>query len=143
MNEVRLGGGPNLTYMLGRGSSPVDWCEGNYLHNSFIAETGNTVTNLVFLLYTPLLVFLSGQFARNIHRGIYIIWALYAFVGLSSAYFHATLSLLGQLLDELSILWLIASAFSMLIPSENFPNFIKRNRGHLPDGLGWLRYDAR
>ena len=47
-----------------------------------------------------------------------VVLGLMMLVGLSSVYFHATLSLLGQLVDELSILWLMASAFGYWLPQR-------------------------
>ncbi|XP_026735476.1 alkaline ceramidase-like [Trichoplusia ni] len=52
-------------------------------------------------------------------------------VGMSSAYFHATLSLVGQLLDELSILWVFIAAFAMFLPKRHFPTFLGGNRRRL------------
>lgn len=40
-------------------------------------------------------------------------------------YFHMTLSYVGQLLDELSILWTLAVAYSFWYPRVYFPRFIK------------------
>ena len=84
-----------------RGSSPLDWCEENYIFTPLIAEFFNTVSNSIFLIMPPFLMYLHKPYAVSIGPGINIIWFLLMVVGASSAYFHATLSLLGQLLDEI------------------------------------------
>ena len=48
-------------------------------------------------------------YASIMGPGIHIVWLLLMVVGASSAYFHATLSLFGQLMDEIAILWTIMS----------------------------------
>lgn len=48
-------------------------------------------------------------------------------------YFHMTLSYVGQLLDELSILWTLAVAYSFWYPRVYFPRCIKSrydSQGH-------------
>lgn len=86
-----------------------------------LTPTRRQVSNFVFVLSSPVLLCLSQNYANNVSRGIYVIWLLFAVVGLTSAYFHATLSLLGQLLDELSILWLLSAAFAMWLPRDRYP----------------------
>lgn len=54
--------------------------------------------------------------------GIHLIWILLFIVGLSSAYFHATLSLIGQLLDEVAIIWVFMAAFTIFYPTKFLPN---------------------
>lgn len=53
----------------------------------------------------PILIYLFKDYGKHVHPGIHIVWIMLIVVGISSAYFHATLSLVGQLLDEISIIW--------------------------------------
>ncbi|NXL90695.1 ACER1 ceramidase, partial [Alectura lathami] len=48
--------------------------------------------------------------------------------GIFSIYFHMTLSYVGQLLDELSILWTLAAAYSFWYPKIYFPRCIKSRK---------------
>ncbi|XP_066583740.1 alkaline ceramidase [Prorops nasuta] len=110
------------------GSSPVDWCEGNYNVSSDIAEFMNTFSNVLFVLFPPVLMHLFKDYGRFVNPGIHVIWVLLMIVGISSAYFHATLSLMGQLLDELTILWVYMAGFCMFYPRRYFPTIVQNDR---------------
>ena len=80
-----------------------------------VAEFWNSTSG--FLLCFPLVPLAAHAF-RPMHRhrlrrdgsrspGLLILWALMAAAGVGSAWFHASLSLAGQLLDELSVIWVI------------------------------------
>lgn len=77
-------------------SSSIDWCEDNYQVATYIAEFLNTISNIP-------IVFLSYYGFLNYPNSL-SLWMLMAAIGVSSAYFHATLSELGQILDEEAIL---------------------------------------
>lgn len=110
------------------GSSPVDWCEENYLFSPNIAEFVNTISNILFLLFPPILIVLFKEYGKYVNPGIHLVWVLLIVVGLCSAYFHATLSFVGQLLDEIAILWVFMAGFSLFCPKRYYPKFCHRDR---------------
>ncbi|XP_004714298.1 alkaline ceramidase 1 [Echinops telfairi] len=111
-------------------SSEVDWCEINFQYSELVAEFYNTISNVTFLILGPLMMFLMHPYAKQRTLYVHCIWILFVVIGLFSTYFHMTLSFLGQLLDELSILWLLASGYCIWMPRCYYPAFIRKNRTH-------------
>ncbi|XP_068176119.1 alkaline ceramidase 1 [Antennarius striatus] len=106
-------------------SSDVDWCEDNYKHSENVAEYFNTMSSFIFFIISPIMLYLFHPYAKERHLAIHLVWIMMIFVGIFSAYFHMTLSFMGQMLDELSILWVLAVGYSMWFPRKLFPFFIK------------------
>ncbi|KAG8454734.1 hypothetical protein GDO86_001088 [Hymenochirus boettgeri] len=111
-----------------RESSEIDWCEDNYLYSEYVAEYYNTVSNVIFLVVGPLMMYLLHPYACTRSLAVHLVWLMFTVVGFFSIYYHMTLSYLGQLMDEISILWVIAVGYSVWFPRPYFPNFIKNRK---------------
>jgi len=71
------------------------------------------------------------SFGNHITSGIYVLLLTLVVIGIASAYFHATLSLLGQMLDEVSIAWILCLSYSFLTPNHYRPHILSGIYGHL------------
>lgn len=83
---------------------------------------------MLFFVFPPLLIYLFRQYARQVSPGVNLVWILLAVVGAGSVYFHATLSLVGQLIDEIAIIWVFMAALALWWPKRFMPLFLEQNR---------------
>jgi alkaline ceramidase len=100
-------------------SSPISWCEENYEMLLYICEFYNTLTGLAYVFSGILFrmnlkkvfgnrITLENYKNLNINEKYYIsVYLIHILIGIFTMYFHGTLSLIGQLLDEFSIFVLI------------------------------------
>ena len=97
---------------------------------SFIAEFWNTVSNVLFIIIPPIMINRFRPYENELNMPIRYVWALLMTVGIGSIYFHSTLSLAGQLLDEIAILWVVLAAWALFIPetvvTSIFPRWFTR-----------------
>eukprot|EP00953_Heterococcus_sp_UTEX-ZZ885_P040268 20595-Heterococcus_DN1.PRE.1 len=70
-------------------SSSVDWCEENYMHSHYVAETWNTVTS--FIIAVAGLVAAHSARACGAEFRYELLGYLLCIVGLGSIAFHAAL----------------------------------------------------
>ncbi|XP_028672490.2 alkaline ceramidase 1 [Erpetoichthys calabaricus] len=106
-------------------SSEVDWCEDNFQFSEEVAEFYNTVSSASFFIFAPIMMYLLHPYAKERTHAVHLVWLMMMIVGVFSAYYHMTLSYMGQLLDELSILWVLAIGYTLWFPRHRFPFFIK------------------
>lgn len=97
-------------------SSDLDWCEMNYLYSNNIVEFYNTISNLpyIFLSIIGVIAF-NNMPCENTDK---IMYGSLCVIGCTSFYFHMTLSLFGQLLDECSIVFLLVNALIMCVKDK-------------------------
>jgi hypothetical protein len=110
------------------GNSTVDWCEGNYVISSVIAEFWNTLSGLAIFasaLYWRLNnpKAFQGSYTKHFRN---IFWYLVV-VSLGTALFHGTLLYKYQLLDELPML-LIAIEYARFLARLRTTNVCVNNK---------------
>ncbi|XP_078481361.1 alkaline ceramidase 2 [Ciona intestinalis] len=113
-------------------SSKIDWCEPNYVVSTNIAEFWNTLSNIPMLIIPLILIYLYKDYSLKVlHcRFVNVVWALLVLTAIGSAYFHATLSLLGLFVDEIGILWMGFAMLGMWLPGVYLPEYFNKNRYH-------------
>nr|XP_023854411.1 alkaline ceramidase 1-like [Salvelinus alpinus] len=72
-----------------------------------------TMSSLFFFVISPIMLYLLHPYARERNLAVHLVWIMMIFVGLFSAYFHMTLSFMGQMLDEQSILWVLGLCYAL------------------------------
>eukprot|EP00834_Sanchytrium_tribonematis_P005111 NODE_289_length_10645_cov_0.615115.p5 type:complete len:263 gc:universal NODE_289_length_10645_cov_0.615115:1928-1140(-) len=108
----------------GAPDSLVNWCEPDYMHFSFMAETFNTLSNLLTVIVGAVLFFHFRK--HHTEKRFLSVALLMIVVGLGSAAFHGTLRYHFQLLDELPMLYLTCSLSYIVIEmphqKKKYPN---------------------
>ncbi|QRV94012.1 alkaline ceramidase [Ceratobasidium sp. AG-Ba] len=107
----------------GNHTSTIDWCEGNYVHSRFIAETYNTLSNIPFVVLAivgAISVLRPSRLSKPLPhaRRFALMHALLALVGAGSFVFHATLKWRAQVMfDEMPMLLVTCAAlYSIRVP---------------------------
>ena len=111
----------NTAELLGsveRHSSPIDWCEENHAVSPIIAEWWNTWSGVSLFPITTLAWMRHSKFSHRVEPRFAFCLVALTCVGLGSIYFHATLSKLGQVLDEITICWTNYYAILIVIPKR-------------------------
>jgi alkaline ceramidase len=104
-------------------SSPVDWCEANYAVHSSVAEFWNSASALLLYIPAPLGYFAYKNTKGELHEpNLYLVWMCIVISATGSVYFHSTLSVAGQVLDELPLIILAIYGISLSIPARFFPS---------------------
>lgn len=94
-----------LTHSLQYFSSSIDWCEPNFQYSTIIAEFWNSCSSLYISLCGIACIWCCSQntiCSTSTHLKCLYITLIP--IGIGSFYFHATLSLMGQLVDEFCIM---------------------------------------
>ena len=103
-------------------SSPLDWCEQNYIYSPYIVEFWNSLSSMLLALggLVGYLVYRNDAYLNKFEPQIYLIWAMMFVVGVGSVYFHGTLSIAGQISDEVPIVILVVLALMMSRPRKEW-----------------------
>ncbi|OQR97996.1 alkaline ceramidase 3-like [Thraustotheca clavata] len=96
-----------MTGYWGEPTSSVDWCEDNYVWSYYIAEWWNSWSNVppmmlaVYAMFKSHQVHVETQQPMSIRLAYFVPIVIYA----GSFAFHSTLTYVGQMLDELPMMY--------------------------------------
>ncbi|WWC88800.1 uncharacterized protein L201_003713 [Kwoniella dendrophila CBS 6074] len=100
----------------GEHTSTIDWCENNYVHTPYIAETINTLTNL-----PSILLGLYGFFSvinNGLPKRFSICYLGLSLIGIGSFGFHMSLRWEWQLMDELPMIYVVSYAAFLILETS-------------------------
>lgn len=86
--------------------SNIDWCEDNYKYSDYICEYYNSLSNLLPIIYS-IYVLYQSKFIKNKLNSYHISYILMILIYIGSFIFHASLTYIGQILDEFPMLLLM------------------------------------
>jgi len=92
-----------------------NFCEKDHLHHEFIVEYYNTISNIPIILLGAY----GSYYHYKLHKKYNINFLILICIGFGSMFFHATMSRIGQLFDEIPMIWL-----NSFLLNEMFPFFI-------------------
>ena len=102
-------------------TSSIDWCERNYVITPYLAEFWNCLSSFSMCILGGIL------FIRGVYHKIEMRFLLsslgFVSVGLGSAYFHGTLTHLGQMADELPMVYSMIIWWFLLFRMNEFKSF--------------------
>ncbi|CAF3528348.1 unnamed protein product [Rotaria sp. Silwood1] len=99
-------------------TSSIDWCERNYVITQYIAEFWNCISSLLMSLLAGIL-FVQGLY-NKIENRFLLLSLSFGIVGFGSAYFHGTLTHLGQMADELPMVYSMIVWWFILFRMDRF-----------------------
>ena len=105
-------------------TSSIDWCERNYVVTQYMAEFWNCLSSFSMCILGGIL------FIRGVYHKIEMRFLLsslgFVSVGLGSAYFHGTLTHVGQMADELPMVYSMIIWWFILFRMNEFTPINKK-----------------
>jgi dihydroceramidase len=99
-------------------TSSIDWCERNYVITKYIAEFWNCMSSFVMCILAGILI-IRGLYNR-IEKRFLLLSLSFGLVGFGSAYFHGTLTHVGQMADELPMVYSMIIWWFILYRMDKF-----------------------
>eukprot|EP00818_Percolomonas_sp_WS_P001638 CAMPEP_0117439756 /NCGR_PEP_ID=MMETSP0759-20121206/2727_1 /TAXON_ID=63605 /ORGANISM="Percolomonas cosmopolitus, Strain WS" /LENGTH=287 /DNA_ID=CAMNT_0005231477 /DNA_START=116 /DNA_END=979 /DNA_ORIENTATION=- len=96
----------------GKPTANIDWCESNFVHSFYIAETFNTLSNLIYIFTSLYGLRLCFRYKTN--PMFHCLYLSLLVIGVGSFMFHGTLQREMQALDELPMIFCVFTCFYVL-----------------------------